>query len=152
MEKQREDEMKSLLLGTAARWISPVLIAMSVFFWLRGHNEPGGGFVAGLICSAGIVVRLISWNSDPRRFAIFGLRPLQLCGIGLLLSLASGLLSLFREQPYMTGVWHFQSWLPVVGFSKFGTPFYFDTGVFIVVVGVVLQVFLAIEESDWKSS
>lgn len=141
----------SVLVRASVKWIFPVLLLMSLYFWLRGHNDPGGGFIAGLVLGAGLVMRYIAHPGDPSQYRVCGLRPLQISGLGLLLAVASGLLGPLEGRPFMSGVWHFEVWLPVVGNSKFGTPFYFDTGVYLVVIGVVLQAFLSIEESEWNS-
>jgi multicomponent Na+:H+ antiporter subunit B len=77
--------------------------------------------------------------------------PFTLIGAGLLLALSSGFLGFITSgTPYMTSSWQGELWLPIVGNTKFGTPFYFDTGVFLVVIGVVSKVFLLLEAELWK--
>lgn len=140
------------LLRFAAKWLKRFFWLAGIYFLIRGHNEPGGGFIAGLIVAAGFIFHFFHTNHSPLQMKVLGLSPNLLVACGLGLALCSGLLALIEHQPFMQSQWHFELWLPIFGVTKFGTPFYFDIGVFIVVVGVVSKIFLLIEEQSWKSS
>lgn len=140
------------LLRFAAKWLKRFFWLAGVYFLIRGHNEPGGGFIAGLIVAAGFVFNFFHGNQSPQEMKVMGLHPNSLVAAGLGLALVSGMLAVFKNQPFMQAQWHFELWLPIFGVTKFGTPFYFDIGVFLVVVGVVTKIFLLIEEQSWKSS
>ncbi|MBN9439549.1 MnhB domain-containing protein [Bosea sp. (in: a-proteobacteria)] len=127
--------MNSLILLTSSRIVLPVAMLFSVYVLLRGHNEPGGGFVGGLIAAAGIAV-----HSLPRgRSALLRMlrvSPKTLIGAGLVLALLSGLPGLLLAEPYLKHQWAFPGGLPL------STTLIFDIGVYLSVVGAVLT-FLA---------
>lgn len=136
--------MTSLILSTATRYMLPLLLLFSIFLLLRGHNEPGGGFVGGLIAAAAFALYAFAFDVQNARRAL-RVEPRVLIGIGLLTAVGSGMFSLFRSLPFMTGQWSEQP-IPVLG--KVGTPVLFDVGVYLVVVGVTLTIIFSLAESD----
>jgi len=135
--------MNSLILSTATRLLLPLLLIFSIFLLLRGHNEPGGGFVGGLVAAAAFALYMIATDvANVKR--ILRIEPRTLIGMGLLICLISGLISLFRGLPFMTGLWS-KTALPVIG--KVGTPLLFDTGVYLVVLGITLTIILSLAEA-----
>jgi multicomponent Na+:H+ antiporter subunit B len=136
--------MNSLILTTATRLLLPLLLLFSFFLLIRGHNEPGGGFVGGLVAAAAITLYSMAYGLRNARRAV-RIHTLQLAGLGLLLALASGLLSLAQGLPFMTVLWLDRP-LPVIG--KVSTAFMFDVGVFMVVVGVALTIIFAMAEEE----
>lgn len=135
--------MSSLILSTATRYLMPLLLLFSVFLLLRGHNEPGGGFVGGLTAAAAFALFAIAEGVAPARRMLW-LHPRSLLGVGLLLAAGAGLLSVAVGLPYMTGLWSSLE-LPAIG--KLGTPLLFDVGVYLAVIGAVLTIILALEEN-----
>lgn len=130
----------SSIFRTAARHLMPLLLLFSIFLLLRGHNEPGGGFVGGLVAAAAFSLYGIAYGLEHARRALL-VRPLTLLGAGLLVALASGFPAILRAQPFLTAQWLLD---PVA----IGTPTLFDVGVYLVVTGVVLMmVFNLAEES-----
>lgn len=135
--------MKSLILSTTARALLPLLLLFSLFQLVRGHNEPGGGFIGGLVAAAAFVLYAIAYNVPAARKAL-RISPRVLIAVGLFVALGSGIVSLFLGQPFLTGQWG-STPLPIIG--KLGTPLIFDIGVFLTVVGSVLTIiFAAMEE------
>ncbi len=132
----------SLILSTATRYLLPLLLLFSIFLLLRGHNEPGGGFVGGLVAAAAFSLHALAYGVAMAR-RLLAVDPRTLIGLGLLVALVSGLFGLALEVPFMTGFWS-QRTLPVLG--KVGTPLLFDTGVYLVVIGVILTVFFSLLE------
>jgi multicomponent Na+:H+ antiporter subunit B len=132
----------SLILSTATRYLLPLLLLFSVFLLLRGHNDPGGGFVGGLVAAAAFALHAIAYGVAPTR-RLLAVDPRMLLSLGLLTSLTSGLVGLALGLPFMTGIWS-KGTLPVLG--KVGTPLLFDVGVYLVVIGVVLTIVLALAE------
>jgi len=120
----------------------PLLLIFSVFLLLRGHNEVGGGFVGGLVAAAAFMLYAIA-HSPAEVHGLLPVSPRALFTTGLLLALLSGLLPVFGGQPFQTGLWLPEP-LPVVG--KVGTPFLFDTGVYLLVIGVILHILLTLAE------
>lgn len=138
--------MLSLVLRTATRFLLPLMLLFSIFLLLRGHNEPGGGFVAGLVAAAAFALYSLASDVDAARHAL-QFDPHSLIGIGLLLALASGAAPLFSGTQFLTGQWT-QLALPVVGQFDLGTPLFFDIGVFLVVLGVTLMIIFSLEEEE----
>mgnify|MGYP001147307932 CR=1 FL=1 len=136
--------MYSLILSTATRAIFPLMLIFSVFMLIRGHNEPGGGFVGGLVAATAYSLVALTGGVESAR-KLLPARPEVLVGTGLLAALASGLLSLAAGRPFMTGLWG-ETPLPVIG--KPGTPVLFDTGVYVTVLGIVLLILLTLQEED----
>ena len=82
----------------------PLLLLFSVFLLLRGHNEPGGGFVGGLVAAAAFALYAIAFGVRRARQALL-VKPMTLLGAGLLIALFSGLPAVLRRQPFLTAVW-----------------------------------------------
>lgn len=136
--------MRSVILASAARILFPLLLLFSVFLLFRGHNEPGGGFVGGLVAATAYSLVALTGGVEAAR-RLLPARPEVLVGTGLLAALASGLFSLAAGSPFMTGLWG-ETPLPVIG--KPGTPVLFDTGVYVTVLGIVLLILLTLQEED----
>ena len=132
----------SLILATAARYLFPLLLLFSVFLLLRGHNEPGGGFVGGLVAAAAFSLYAIAEGVGTAR-RLLSIDARTLIGVGLLVAASSGLISLALGQPFMTGLWTGFA-VPLLG--KVGTPLLFDIGVYLVVVGATLTIVFTLAE------
>ena len=129
--------MTSTILQTAVRALMPLLLLFAVFLLLRGHNQPGGGFVAGLVVASSLVLYSIAFGIDAARRAAL-VRPATLLGVGLLVALTSGLPAVIVGQTFMTAQWTEVRMGPTL--VAVGTPLVFDIGVFLAVVGVVLTI------------
>ena len=129
---------RTLVLEAAARLLFPVVLVFSVFLLLRGHNEPGGGFVGGLVAAAAFALYSIAFGVERARRAVL-VRPLTLLGAGLLVALLSGLPGVQQGRPFLSALW-------TTGPMAVGTPALFDIGVFLVVAGVVLMMVFSLAE------
>ncbi|MEW6299664.1 MAG: Na+/H+ antiporter subunit B [Thermodesulfobacteriota bacterium] len=134
--------MTSLILSTAARFLLPLMLLFSLFLLLRGHNDPGGGFVGGLVAAAAFVLYALAYGAAAAQ-RVLHVRPRALIGAGLLCALGSGAVALVDRRPFLTGLWGAQD-VPVIG--KVGTPLLFDVGVYVVVVGVTLLIMFSLAE------
>jgi multicomponent Na+:H+ antiporter subunit B len=134
--------MTSVILSTAIRLLLPLLLLFSVFILLRGHNEPGGGFIGGLVAAAAIALYALAEGVERAR-RLLKLNPRTLITSGMTLALASGILPLLLGQPLLTGLW-LPSRVPVLG--HFGTPLLFDMGVYLLVAGMALLIVLSLME------
>lgn len=133
----------SLILSTTTRAVLPLMMLFAVVLLLRGHNEPGGGFIGGLVFAAAFSLYAIANGRAAARKAL-RVDPRTLVGIGLLVAAGSATLALFLGQPFMSGQW-IATPLPVIG--KAGTPVLFDLGVMITVAGIALtMIFQLMEE------
>jgi multicomponent Na+:H+ antiporter subunit B len=136
--------MESVVLRTATRYLLPLLLMFSVFVLLRGHNEPGGGFVGGLVAATAFALYAIGYGVTPAR-QLLQISSRRLVGIGLLIAASSGLIGMAWGDPFMTARWDTRE-IPVVG--KLGTPLLFDIGVYLVVIGVALTIIFALVEIE----
>jgi len=135
--------MTSLILSTATRYMLPLLLLFSIFLLLRGHNEPGGGFVGGLVAAAAFALYAIAYDVATARRTL-GIDSRTLIGLGLLVALTSGVIGLVAGQPFMTGLWSEYA-VPLMG--KVGTPLLFDIGVYLVVICVTLTIIFGLAEA-----
>lgn len=138
--------MASLILKTTTRYLLPLLVMFSVFLFARGHNESGGGFVAGLVAAAGFALYAIAYGSAESR-RVLRVEPRLLIGLGLLAALASGAFGLAGGQPLLTGQWGYLN-LPGLGKMHIGTPVLFDLGVYLAVWGATLTIVFALAEEE----
>jgi len=134
--------MTSVILSTAIRLLLPLLLLFSVFMLLRGHNEPGGGFVGGLIAAAAIALYALAEGAGQAR-RLLKVDPRSLIAFGLALALLSSILPLLFGKPLLTGLW-FSVPVPVLG--HVGTPLLFDLGVYLLVAGMALLIVLSLME------
>lgn len=135
--------MTSLILSTASKILLPLLLIFSFFVLIRGHYEPGGGFVGGLIAASAFALYSISHGIKEAR-RIFSHSRLFIV-LGLSVALLSGILSLFAGEVVFTGLWTEFS-LPVIG--KLSTPFMFDVGVYLVVIGVGTSIIFTLKMKE----
>jgi multicomponent Na+:H+ antiporter subunit B len=135
--------MQSTPLTIANRYLGPILIVLSLVALYRGHNLPGGGFIGGLIAASAVLLRALThgWE-DVRKTS--RIDPMGLIVAGLALAMASGLPALWGGETYMTGLWAPALEIPVIGKIKVGTPFLFDIGVYLAVVGFTLKSAIAL--------
>jgi len=129
--------MTSTILQTATRVLMPLLLLFAVFLLLRGHNQPGGGFVGGLVVASSFVLYSIAFGVAAARRALL-VRPATLLGVGLLIALVSGLPGVIAGRSFLTALWtEFRVGSTAVAL---GTPLAFDVGVFLAVIGVVVTI------------
>ncbi len=131
------------ILRTATNYLLPLLLMFSIFVLLRGHYLSGGGFVGGLIASIAFVLHAFAYDTKTT-LALFRFPPLKLIPMGLTLSIVSGFLPVLLGLPFMSGVWFADN---VVVIGSVGTALFFDIGVYMVVIGVVLTILFTIAEN-----
>ncbi len=137
--------MNTVIFRTVSPMLTALTLLFSAFVTLRGHNEPGGGFIGGLIAASGFALLGLSHGVPAVRRAL-RLHPMSFAGFGLLLSAASGLISLPLARPLMTSQWVF---FDVLGTEvALSTPMMFDIGVFFVVAGTMTSIALALEQRE----
>lgn len=130
----------SLILRTGGRLLLPVAGLFSIYILLRGHNEPGGGFIGGLIAAAGLAIYALPRGRESL-YRVLRMRPATLAAVGLLLATIAGAIGLIAGEPFLTHQWAAPGGLAV------GTTLIFDAGVYLVVVGAVL-LFLSLYLED----
>ncbi|MCM3239569.1 Na(+)/H(+) antiporter subunit B [Heyndrickxia oleronia] len=135
-----------VILQTMTKVISFIIVLFALHLFFAGHYHPGGGFVGGLITSGAIVLLLLAY--DIKTVAkIFPFDYKILIGLGLLFAVGTGVGSLFFGVPFLTHAFgHFH--LPLLGETSLHTAVLFDTGVYLVVVGVTMTIIQTIGESE----
>ncbi len=137
--------MQTVIFRTISPYLASLMMLFSVFVLLRGHNEPGGGFIGGLIAASALAIYGIANGVAPVRRAI-RIHPMTLSGFGLFLGTVAGLPSFFQSVPFLTGLWVYPKLFGVE--VPLSTPLVFDIGVYLVVIGAIGSIALALEERE----
>lgn len=141
---RKETPIVSLILQTATRFVFALLLLLAIFLLLRGHNEPGGGFIGGLVAAIAFVLYAIAFDVPSAR-TMLRIDPHMLIGTGLLVAVAAGVVPFFYGNAFLTGEWFYVP-IPGLGETYLGTPLLFDIGVFMVVIGITLVIVLTMLE------
>jgi multicomponent Na+:H+ antiporter subunit B len=137
--------MNSLILRTATPLLAGLMLLFSIYVLLRGHNEPGGGFIGGLIGASAFAIYAIAEGLAAARRALV-VPPIAIAGTGLLLAALSGVVSILFGDAFLTGQWWFPSFAPDMKYAS--TVVLFDVGVYLVVVGAISGIAFALEERE----
>lgn len=131
-----DQDTHPLILQTLTRLLLPLILMVSVFIFIRGHNMPGGGFIAGLIAAIALIVQYlangINWASQ--RLTINMHWPIA---FGLMIATGTGLVAIGLGYPFLTSTFTYLTW-PIVGKFEVASAIAFDLGVFLVVVGATV--------------
>ncbi|BBX18957.1 Na+/H+ antiporter subunit A [Mycolicibacterium duvalii] len=134
----RDPRNRSLVLEVATRLIFPVMMVLSLYFFFAGHNTPGGGFAGGLMAGLALVLRYLAGG----RYELGETLPLdagKILGTGLALGAGTAVGSVLLGAPALSSAL-IEVEVPVLGTVKFVTALFFDLGVYLIVVGLVLDV------------
>lgn len=138
-----------LVPGVYLRILLPIISLVAVYFFLRGHNLPGGGFVAGLVFATGIILQYMLagtvWVETQLR-----IQPHRYISFGLIIACLTGLGALLFQYPFLTShsaVIH----LPLLGELHLPSAFFFDLGVFSTVVGSTMLILIALAHQSLRS-
>ena len=137
---------RSLILDTTVRLVVDAALVLSVYMLFSGHNQPGGGFVGGRIAAAAFALRYIAGGFD-ELLAMLRIRPWYLLSAGLMLAAGSTLAPLaIGGEPldHRAGEWHVE----LLGKVKLTSATVFDTGVYLIVVGLILMIFEALGDDS----
>jgi multicomponent Na+:H+ antiporter subunit B len=137
--------MTSPILTAASRILVSLILLFSVYMLLRGHNEPGGGFIGGLIAAIGITLYTIAFGAGAAR-EVLRIDPTTLAVTGLAISFCAGIFGAAFAAPPFVGEWWF---VGASGDDKglaLSNVLIFDVGVYLGVIGAVLTLVIALEE------
>ena len=138
--------MKSVIFKTTAYIVIGLMLLFSLYLLFRGHNEPGGGFIGGLIAVSASILWAIAYGSDAAERRLPLRDPLRLAAFGVLLGALSGLPALWLGDAYLTHLW---ATLPLgVTELKVSTVLVFDLGVYLCVWGALAGYALALLAVD----
>jgi multicomponent K+:H+ antiporter subunit A len=129
-------DLYPIMLRVASRWMLPLALLVSVYVFLRGHNAPGGGFIAGLITAVALVTQYMAYGLA-RTDARIGLDYSRVIGWGLLVACGTGAASWFAGASFLTSA-HGYPELPLLGAIPLASAAVFDLGVYLAVVGSTL--------------
>lgn len=135
-DQARAADRHPLILVIATRVMLPLALIVGAFIFLRGHNVPGGGFIAGLIVAIALIMQYMasgySWAAQRMKVDYHAL-----IGSGVLIAAATGIVAWLADHPFLTSTFgHFH--LPLVGEFELASAMAFDTGVFLTVIGAVM--------------
>ncbi|KTT46137.1 monovalent cation/H+ antiporter subunit A [Pseudomonas oryzihabitans] len=127
-----------MILNNVARVLLPLALLVSAFIFVRGHNLPGGGFIAGLITAIALILQYVAhgvtWTQ--RRLPV---SYHTLAGLGVLIAALTGLGSLAFGRPFLTTAFDYFA-IPLIGKTELATALIFDLGVYLAVVGATLLI------------
>lgn len=135
----------SMIADVVVRVVFHSALLLSVYLLFVGHNQPGGGFIGGLVAGAAFALRYAAGGIDAVHQGM-RVRPWTLLGVGIVFITATTLVPLaFGADTLESTYW---KWHPAgFGEVKLTSPLFFDTGVYLVVVGMVLMLFEAFGET-----
>lgn len=136
--------MTSIILRSAIRYLVPIIVLFSFFLLLRGHDEPGGGFIGGLLGATAFALYAIAYDVESSR-RLIRVELHTLLSAGLLFAAGSGVIGCFWGDAYLTAQW-IELTIPSFGPLKLGTPLLFDLGVYLAVVAVTLMIVFSLLE------
>ncbi|MCZ8368455.1 MAG: monovalent cation/H+ antiporter subunit A [Porphyrobacter sp.] len=129
-------ERHPMMLVAASRIILPLTLTVGIYLFLRGHNQPGGGFIAALVVAAAFLVQYLAagfdWSDARKPFGEH-----NLIGWGVLVAMGTGLGAMVLGAPFLTS-WFDYFALPLIGKFELASAMLFDTGVFLTVLGAVM--------------
>lgn len=137
---------RSVILDLCVRAEFHTLILVSLYFLFSGHNQPGGGFSGGLVASCAFCLLYVA-GGEPAVHRVMKVRPTTFLGLGMLAAIITGIVPLvlggeFLENSIMKVT------LPVIGQVKGSSVLFFDTGVYLVVLGMVLLILEQLGTAD----
>jgi multicomponent K+:H+ antiporter subunit A len=125
-------------MASLSRLLLPLALLVAVFILLRGHNQPGGGFIAGLVTAVALIVQYLAHGGAWMRERLSSTTQ-PLIAAGLALATLTGLASWAFDHPFLTSTFGHLNW-PLVGEFELASAMAFDLGVFLVVVGATLMI------------
>lgn len=142
-----------LMLRITASWILPVALVISLYIFLRGHNLPGGGFIAGLVTSLALIIQYIAIGQDQAE-KLLGAKSGRLyeiwIGVGLTIAGLTGVAAWFWSRPFLTSA-HIYVSPPILGEMHLASAALFDAGVYITVVGATMLMISVLGDSRHSS-
>lgn len=137
--------MRNLVLERIVSLFLYIMVGFAIFLLIRGHNRPGGGFIAGIIAAAGFLLYGIVFGSEAILKKLHT-DPRYILGTGLLLAFLAAIIPIFTGNAPLTGLWF------TIGSIHIGTPLLFDTGVFVLVTGMIVSIITNIMDVlKWNS-
>ncbi|MEF2968584.1 Na(+)/H(+) antiporter subunit B [Paenibacillus sp. M1] len=134
----------NVILKTVTRVAVVIIFTFSIYLFLNGHHQPGGGFIGGLSTAAAIVLLYLSFGIEKVRENI-RIDFKKLAAVGVLIAVGTGLLGAIFGKPFLFQIFGHVD-LPIFGDTELATAMIFDTGVALAVIGTAVVIILGISE------
>ncbi|MCG7408793.1 Na(+)/H(+) antiporter subunit B [Paenibacillus sp. ACRRX] len=138
--------MKSndVILQSVTRVAAVIILTFSIYLFMNGHHDPGGGFIGGLSMASSIVLLYLSFGVEKVRENI-RVDFKKLSAVGVLIAVATGMASTVFGKPFLTQTFGHVD-LPIFGDTELASALIFDTGVALAVIGTAVNIILSISE------
>ncbi|NRB17175.1 MAG: monovalent cation/H+ antiporter subunit A [Rhodobacteraceae bacterium] len=137
-----------LMMVIATRVMMPLALMVAAYIFFRGHNLPGGGFIAGLIAAIAMLMQYMAsgfgWAAERQRVYYHGI-----IGSGVLIGATTGMAAWLAGKPFLTSAFGYLHWPPLEEF-EWATAALFDLGVFLAVVGAVMLMLESLARFAWQ--
>ncbi|BAB05037.1 Na(+)/H(+) antiporter subunit B [Halalkalibacterium halodurans] len=144
--KNNSFKSNEVMLHTVTRIVTFIILSFSVYLFFAGHNDPGGGFIGGLMTASAFLLMYLAFDMDSMKKAL-PFNFTALIAIGLLLAIFTGVSSMLAGDPFLTQYFRYFQ-LPILGETELTTALPFDLGIYLVVIGIALTIILTIAEDD----
>ncbi|AUD13522.1 MULTISPECIES: Na(+)/H(+) antiporter subunit B [unclassified Planococcus (in: firmicutes)] len=135
-----------VMLQTATKVVTFIILMFAVHIFFAGHYTPGGGFVGGLLTASAIVLLMLAFDI-PTIKKILPINYVVLTAVGLLIAIATASASVIFDVPFFTHAYDYFD-LPLFGETSLHSALLFDIGVYLVVVGVTMTIIQTIGEDE----
>jgi multicomponent Na+:H+ antiporter subunit B len=137
---------RSWIFQVVVRFTFFIINVFAFYLLLRGHNQPGGGFIAGLASAASLILLSLAMGIEALH-RLIRVDPVRMATAGLLLAILSGAAPMLGGEAFLTQFnWHLHD-LPLLGELHVGTPLVFDLGVYLVVIGICAKIIFVLVKS-----
>ncbi|WP_284734341.1 monovalent cation/H+ antiporter subunit A [Sphingosinicella terrae] len=143
-ERRVGDTLKDYMMvpRVVMQWLFPFILVLAFYFFVRGHDMPGGGFAAGITLSIALILQYMALGTRKAEDRL-RVRPIRWIGLGLLVACATGAAAMLFGYPFLTSSFQYLE-LPVLGAVPLASALLFDTGVFLLVVGATALILVAL--------
>ena len=139
-------KINDVILKTVSQAGVLIILTFGVYLFISGHNQPGGGFIGGLVLATAFVLMFLTFDSETVNKAIpFDFKKIS--ALGVLLAFSSSTLPMFFGQPFMSQTFGYFD-LPIFGKTELATVTIFESGVALTVIGVVVNIITSISEDE----
>lgn len=132
--------MISVIFRTIAFFLLIIMWSFSLWILFRGHQLPGGGFIGGLVASAGGALYILAFNSKAYK-KILPVKPLRLLVFGQICILISAIIGMLKQNDFFSALWFdvIVMWV--------GTPLLFDVGIYLIIFSTLSVIFIILEDT-----
>lgn len=137
-------ETNDVILHMVTKVVVFIILTLAIYLFIAGHNQPGGGFISGLVLSSAFVLLYLTFDVETVNSGL-PLNFVVVAAIGVFLSVTTGFLAIFNGKSFLTHTFTSKIF-PFIGLTDLGTVTLFEAGVSLAVVGVVVTIILGISE------